>query len=311
MYPWGNRRRFHSLSDSFRQQYGTRLQKLTVHAGFTCPNRDGTVSAGGCTFCNNEGFSPSYCDPSKPIHVQIEEGLTFVRNRYPRANRFVAYFQTYSNTYAPLPRLKEIYGEALRHPAISGLVIGTRPDCVDEEKLDYLAWLARKYFIKIEYGLESCYDDSLKRVNRGHTFRRSEEAIAMTAKKKLFTGIHLIIGLPGETRSQMLAQVDTINRLPIQAIKLHQLQIVKDTPMAIEYEQNPDAFALFDLEEYVDFVVAFLERLRPDIAIDRFSGEIPPRLITGKRWGMIRSDAVIRMVEDKMNALDTYQGRLK
>ncbi len=310
MYPWGNKRHFHSLSDSFRQQYGTRLQKLTINAGFSCPNRDGTVATGGCTFCNNEGFNPSYCDPSKPIYLQIEEGLSFIRKRYPRATRFVAYFQAYSNTHAPLARLKEIYDEALQHPAISGLVIGTRPDCVDEEKLDYLARLAKQYFIKIEYGLESCYDNSLKRINRGHTFRESRDAIAMTAKRKLFTGIHLIFGLPGENRTQMLAQADMINRLPIQAVKFHQLQIVKDTPMALEYEQNPGDFALFELDEYVDFVVSFVERLRPDIAIDRFSGEIPPRLIAGKRWGMIRSEAVVRKVEEKMKVLDTHQGRL-
>ncbi len=310
MYPWGNSRRFHSLSDNYRQRYGTRLQKLTVNAGFTCPNRDGTKGWGGCIFCNNQGFNPSYCDPSKSITSQIDEGLSFVRKRYPRAHRFVAYFQAFSNTYAPLERLQKAYGEALGHPAISGLVIGTRPDCVDEEKLDYLAHLAKKTFVKIEYGVESCYDETLRRINRGHTFNDTRHAIAITAERNLFSGIHMIFGLPGESRVQMLNQVNLINDLPIHAIKFHQLQIVQDTVLAMQYQTSPESFALFSLGDYVDFVVAFVERLTPRIAIDRFAGEIPPRLIVGKRWGTVRAEAVIGLVEKKMEQNNTWQGRL-
>ncbi len=310
MYPWGNDRRFNSWSDVVRKRFGTRLQKLTINAGFTCPNRDGTVAVGGCTFCNNKGFNPSYCDPEKPIHQQIDEGLAFIRKRYPRASLFLAYFQAYSNTHAPLQVLKEVYHEALSHPDIFGLVIGTRPDCVDDEKLDYLAELSQKHFIKVEYGVESCYDETLQRVNRGHGFEDSRRAIEATAARNISCGIHMIFGLPGESREMMLAQAEMINALPVDTIKFHQLQIVKDTAMALEYLNNPDSFRQFDLEEYVDFMVAFIERLRPEIAIDRFSGEVPPRYILGKRWVNVRADSIIGMIEKRLSEKDTFQGRL-
>lgn len=310
MYPWGNTRRFNAWSDRAREKFGSRLQKLTINAGFSCPNRDGTVSRGGCTFCNNEGFNPSYCDPQKTIKQQIDEGLTFIKKRYPRAKLYVAYFQAYSNTHATLNHLRSIYDEALNHPSISGLVIGTRPDCVDDEKLDYLGELSKSHFIKIEYGVESCYDETLQRINRGHNFEASVKAIEATAAKGIFNGIHLIFGLPGESRQMMLEQVNIINKLPIYTIKFHQLQIVKDTAMAEEYAAYPERFSLFDLDEYVDFVVSFIERLRPDIAIDRLSGEVPPRLITGKRWEHIRADGVITLVEEKLKTRNTFQGRL-
>ncbi len=309
-YPWGSDRRFNAWSDQCRQRFGTRVQKLSVNAGFSCPNRDGTVGWGGCTFCNNEGFSPSYCQPSKPIKQQIDEGLQFMRKRYPRAGKFLAYFQTYSNTYASLEKLKNIYEQALDHPHISGLVIGTRPDCVDAEKLDYLATLAGEYFIKLEYGVESCHDPTLKLINRGHCFADTQRAIAMTAERGLMTGIHMIFGLPGETRKQMLDQSATINELPIDTIKFHQLQIVKNTAMAQEYAMYPERYQLFDLDEYVDFVISFIERLSPHIAIDRFSGEIPTRLIEGKSWGRVRSDILLQMVENKMIERDTFQAKL-
>jgi uncharacterized protein len=310
MYPWDNNRRFNSWSDQARKKYGTRLQKLTINAGFSCPNRDGTVGTGGCTFCNNDGFNPSYCDPQKTIDQQIDEGLAFIRNRYPRAKKFVAYFQAYSNTHAPLRQLRSIYEEALQHPEIYGLVIGTRPDCVDDEKLDYLARLSETYFIKLEYGVESCYTETLSRINRGHNFEASVKAIQATAARGIFNGIHLIFGLPGESRKMMHSQVHLLNELPIHTIKFHQLQIVKNTAMAEEYAAFPERFHLFELNEYVEFVVSFLEELRPDISVDRFSGEVPPGLIAGKRWGNIRSDGIIRLIEEKLEKRDTYQGRL-
>ncbi|MFO7874675.1 MAG: TIGR01212 family radical SAM protein [Bacteroidales bacterium] len=312
MYYWGNSRRFNAWSDMSRKLYGTRLQKLTINAGFTCPNRDGTVGTGGCSFCNNEGFNPSYCDPEKAIRQQIDQGLELIRKRYPRAGKFVAYFQAYSNTHAPLETLRDIYEEALSHPAISGLVIGTRPDCVDEEKLDYLRDLARHYFIKLEYGVESCYDETLKRINRGHTFRDTKIALQMTGERELHAGIHMLFGLPGERREAMLAQVDIINTLPINTIKFHQLQIVEGTPFARAFKENPGQFDLFELEDYIDFIVAFLERLRPDISVDRLSGEVPPRFIVGQRWskrGNIRADVVMQMIEKKLAEKDTFQGK--
>lgn len=299
-----------SWSDLMRIRYGTRVQKLTVNAGLSCPNRDGSLGTGGCTFCNNEGFSPSYCKAEKPIAQQIDEGLSFVTRRYRRAKMFVAYFQAYSNTHAPLDELKVLYDEALAHPRISGLVIGTRPDCVDAEKLDYLASLSRHHFIKVEYGLESTYDESLRRINRGHDFAASRRAVEMTASRGIFCGAHMIFGLPGETRRMMLDQADKINELPLHSIKFHQLQIVEGTAMAREYLSHPERFELFELEEYVDFIVSFLERLRPAIAIDRLAGEVPPRLIVGKRWPDVRADEVAGMIEKRLREKASWQGRL-
>jgi uncharacterized protein len=310
IYPWGNSRRFFSWADYCRREYGGRIQKVAVNAGMSCPNRDGTLGTGGCTFCNNQGFSPSYCEPGKPIVVQIEQGLAFLKKRYRKTTVFVAYFQAYTNTHAPLLQLKGIYEQALTHPEISGIVVGTRPDCVDEEKLDYLASLSEKTFVKVEYGVESCYDQTLLRVNRGHTFGDAVRAIEMTAERGLLTGIHLIVGLPGESREQILAQADMINALPIHSVKLHQLQIVKGTPVADEYSLFPHHFQLFGLEEYLSFMVQFLERLRPDIAVERFSGEVHPRFNAGPSWGMLRTDQVLRMLEDRLLEKDTWQGRL-
>ena len=308
MYPWGSNRRFNAWTDQARKRFGTRLQKLSINAGFSCPSRDGSKGSGGCTFCNNEGNNPSYGKPHKSISDQIDEGLLIVRKRYRRAKLFVAYFQAFSNTHAPLPILQQIYDEALAHPAISGLVIGTRPDCVDDEKLDYIAACAEKHFVKVEYGIESCYNATLQRINRGHTFEDAVNAVEATAKRGIFNGAHFIFGLPGESRQMMRDQVIQINALPLDTVKFHQLQMVKNTAMEREYQTFPERFDLFELDEYIEFVASFLERLRPGIAIDRLSGEIPPRLISGKRWGNVRSDAIIKMVEQHMAQKGTYQG---
>ena len=290
--------------------YGSRLQRVSVNAGFTCPNRDGTVGTGGCTFCNNEGFSPSYCHPQKPIIQQIDEGVDFLKKRYKSPEIFIAYFQAYTNTYSSHSHLKSIYGQALSHPEIRGLAIGTRPDCIDVEKLDYFALLDREYLITVEYGVESCFNDTLQRVNRGHTFEQSVKAIKMTASRGLHTGVHMIFGLPGESRMQMLDQAKILSNLPIQTIKFHQLQIVAGTPMANEFEEHPERFQLFLLDEYVDFIVQFLERLRPGISVERLSGEVPPAFNKGISWGGIRSDQVIGLIEKKMEERNTWQGRL-
>jgi uncharacterized protein len=309
IFPWGNTRRFHSLADYYKQRFGSRIQKVSVHAGFTCPNRDGRVGTGGCTFCNNSGFSPSYCHQDDSITSQIDTGLAFLKKRYPRAQLFAAYFQAYSNTYDHLDVLQQRYTEALSHKGISGLSIGTRPDCIDDQKLEMLASLAKKYFISIEYGVESCYEDTLIRINRGHTFMDSVRAIEKTASYGLHTGIHLIIGLPGESRTQILEQSNIVSQLPINSIKFHQLQIVRDTPMAEEYVLYPERFDFFDPPEYIDLMVAFLENLRPDIAIERFAGEVPPQYNIRKSWNGIRSDQVIGMIEKRLMEMDTWQGK--
>lgn len=244
MYAWGDNRRFNSYSGYFRRMFGCRVQKLSVDAGFTCPNRDGTISGGGCTFCNNGAFTPSYCVPAKGVRRQIEEGIEFHRRRYRTASKYLVYFQSFSNTYAPLERLKEVYGEALAHPDVAGIVVGTRPDCVDAEKLDYFAELARGRYVAVEYGIESTRDETLRAVNRGHDFACARRAVEMTAARGLHVGAHFILGLPGETDAMLLEQVAAINSLPLTTLKFHQLQLFRGTTMAAEYDADPGSLPL-------------------------------------------------------------------
>ena len=255
IYPWGHGRRFNAYSNYFRTIYGARVQKVSLDAGFTCPNRDGSKGVGGCTYCNNDAFNPSYCESVKPISVQLEEGIEFHRWRYNEAVSYLAYFQAYSNTYAPIETLKLLYKEALSYPGIIGLIIGTRPDCIDDEKLEYLKELSSRCYIAIEYGIESCYNKTLRRINRGHSFEDAVVALEKTAALGINSGAHFIFGLPGETREEMLNEVDIISELPIKTVKFHQLQIIKGTIMENEFKQNPGDFDLFGWEEYLDFFI--------------------------------------------------------
>jgi hypothetical protein len=309
-YLWGHERRFNAYSGYFRDIYGARVQKVSIDAGFTCPNRDGSRGFGGCTYCNNDAFNPSYCQPSKSISEQIGEGIEFHKWRYDEAVSYLAYFQAYSNTYASLDRLKKLYEEALNYPGVIGLIIGTRPDCIDEEKLEYFRELSGKFYIAVEYGIESCYNKTLERINRRHTFEEAVWAIERTNAHGITTGAHFIFGLPGETREEMLNQVDIISGLPIKTVKFHQLQIIKGTTMEMEFKTNPGDFELFTWEEYLDFFIAFLERLNPAIVVERFTGEAPPRFLTGEGWGKKRTDQIVNLVEKRLEELDTWQGRL-
>jgi hypothetical protein len=308
-FPWGHDRRFNSYAEYFRKNFGGRVQKLAIDAGFTCPNRDGSRGRGGCTYCDNDAFNPSYCHPSKSVRQQIDEGIEFHEKRYRRANRYLAYFQPYSNTYAPLLKLKEIYGQALEFPGIIGLVIGTRPDCIDREKLNYFSEIGQSKYIILEFGIESCYDKTLKRINRGHTFEEAVEAFELTSRYGLKTGAHIIFGLPGESKDEMLREADILSSLPLSNIKFHQLQVIKGTRMAREFEQKPEDFHLFTLEEYIDFIIDFSERLNPGFVIERFAGEVPPRFLAGPGWGLVRNDQVLNMIEKRMEERDTFQGR--
>lgn len=307
---WGHERRFNAYSNYFRKIYGARVQKVSVDAGFTCPNRDGTIGTGGCTYCNNRAFNPSYCQSRKPVKEQIEEGILFHKGRYRKSGSYLAYFQAYSNTYAPLGKLKLLYEEALEYPGVTGLVIGTRPDCIDDEKLDYLRDLSGKCYLAVEYGVESCYDKTLRRINRGHSFKEAAAAIEKTARYGINTGAHFIFGLPGETREEMLKEAEIISSLPLTTVKFHQLQIIKGTMMDEEYRENPDDFELFSWEEYLAFFINFLERLNPDIVVERFTGEAPPRFITAPGWGKKRTDQIVNLFERRLEELDTWQGRL-
>ena len=250
--------------------------KLVVDAGFTCPH-------GRCTFCDNAAFHPAYSSSEKSISQQIDEGIAFHAARGRTRGPYLAYFQSFSNTNAPLERLRVIYEEALAHPSISGIVIGTRPDCVDAEKLDYIASLG---CARMEYGIESCRDETLLRVHRGHTFACAEQAVRETAARGIPVCGHFILGLPGETRETLLEDIPRINALPLDIIKFHQLQILKGTPMADEFAVHPEDFVRWTLDEYIDLLCDILERLRPDIAVGRLAASVPPRFLAVPGWGV-------------------------
>lgn len=309
-YPWGNVRRFNAFPDYFRRQYGSRMQKVSVDAGFTCPNRDGSKGTGGCTYCDNKAFNPSYCQPPKSVSIQIEEGIGFHKKRYRKVESYLVYFQAYSNTYASVDRLSELYNEALGHKDVRGLVIGTRPDCVNDEILDFLKELSKRCILLLEFGIESCFDRTLKRINRGHSFKDAVDALEATASRGLDASAHFIFGLPGETREEMLLEADIISGLPLKRVKFHQLQIIKGTKMEEEYNRNPSDFEIFSWEDYLDFIIRFLERLNPEIVVERFTGEAPPRFLLKEIWGKKRTDQIIGLIEKRLEELDTWQGRL-
>ena len=327
-YGFPEGKRYNSFVGYFKRKYGERLQKIVLDAGFTCPNRDGKVGRGGCTYCDNAAFHPSYSTAGKSLHQQMDEGIEFHKVRYRTTEHYLAYFQAFSNTYAPLERLKQLYEEALSHPQVVGIVIGTRPDCVDEQKLDYLAALANGAVLEgwsrsmaggdvrtapvviVEYGIESCYDETLSRINRGHDFETARRAVRMTAERGIDVGVHFILGLPGENRRMMLDSCAMINDLPIRSVKFHQLQIVKGTRMEQEYAERPQDFERFSIDEYIDFFVDMLERLRPDLSIERFVGEVPPRFVNETPWGLIRNVELLRLLDRRLEERCTWQGRL-
>ncbi|MPM18061.1 hypothetical protein SDC9_64467 [bioreactor metagenome] len=296
------------LSDYLREKYGGRLQKVSVDAGFTCPNRDGSAGTEGCTYCDNAAFNPSYCSPEKSIRQQVLEGIEFHARRYRRAQQFLVYFQPYSNTYDDVAKLELLYSEALRIEGVAGISVSTRPDCFNEQVAGLLAGIAKEKVVLLELGIESVRGKTLERINRGHDFASTEKAFALAAEKKLFVTGHYIIGLPGECREEILADAAVLNRLPMNALKLHQLQIVRNTAMEKDFLERPEDYELFELPEYVDFIVSFAERLRSDLLIDRFAGEVPPAFLRAPDWGLIRYDQVLKMIEKKFAERNTYQG---
>lgn len=274
---------YKDYSHWIREQFPFRVQKISVDAAFSCPNRDGRLSLGGCTFCDNKTFNPSYCDRGKSITQQLEEGKAFFAKKYPEM-KYLAYFQAYSNTYAPLEELKRKYEEALAVDDVVGLVIGTRPDCVSDEALDYLQQLNQRTFLIVEYGIESANDNTLQRINRGHTFDCSRQAIVKAHQRGIITCGHIILGLPGEDEEDMLHQASTISQLPLDILKLHQLQIIKGTPLAKEYEAHP--FHVFTAEEYVNLVIRYVSQLRNDLVLERFVSQSPPNMVIAPKWGL-------------------------
>lgn len=311
--------RYNSYSAYFREHFGTRVQKLSVDGGFSCPNRDGLCGTGGCTFCTNDAFNPSYCRRVATITEQLDEGIAFHRHRYRSAPVYLAYFQAYSNTYAPLEVLRERYDEALRHEGVVGLVVGTRPDCVDDKVLDLLAEYAQKHYVAVEYGIESCYDRTLKAINRGHDFACTQHAVRATAERGIPVGGHLILGLSGESRNDILAEAEIINALPLTTVKFHQLQILRGTQMERQYQDESFRQSLlqFTLEEYIALVCDLLERLRPDLVVERLAGEVPPRYQACPERSfrrpdgrLLRNEEIPALVTAELAQRDTCQGSL-
>ena len=264
-------------------ELGCKAQKLSVDAGLTCPNRDGTVGRGGCTFCDNRTFNPAYCRQGGSITEQLEAGKRFFSRKYPTM-KYLAYFQSYSNSYGTLSHLKELYEEALRVPDVVGLVIGTRPDCMPDALLEYLEELNRRTFLLVEYGVESANEETLVRVNRGHTFAQARECIIRTAQRGIRVGVHMILGFPWETRSELIRQAQLIASLPITTLKLHQLQVIKGTQLAREYELHP--WPLPTAEEYVDLVLEYISHLPSSLVLERFVSQSPPEYVIAPRWGL-------------------------
>lgn len=304
-------KRYNSYVGYFRGKYGERLQKLVIDAGFTCPNRDGTVGRGGCAYCDNAAFHPGYSTPGKSITQQLDEGIEFHKVRYRNTSHYLAYFQAYSNTYGSLEKMQAAYGEALAHPDVVGIVVGTRPDCIDSQKLDYLVSLQDEgHIVQIEYGIESCYDSTLEHIGRGHDFDCARRAVGMTAARGLDVGAHFILGLPFETREMLLDQCRLINDMPLHSVKFHQLQLVKGTRIEREAKEHPERFLQWTLDEYLDLIVDILERLRPDLYIERVAGEVPPRFVEETRWGLIRNFQILHLLDERLERRDTRQGAL-
>jgi radical SAM protein (TIGR01212 family) len=298
-------RRYTSFGAYMRKRFGATVYKVNVDAGFTCPNRDGTVGVSGCIYCNNDSFRPSSCRPTLTVSEQVLNGITYVRKRY-KSEKFLVYFQPYTNTYAPVDELERLYREALSDASVIGLAIGTRPDAVDAEKIALIQSLAEKYFILVEYGMQSMYDKSLEFINRGHDYNTFLKALEMTRNRGIFIGAHIIVGFPTETRDEMLAMADELSYLPIEFLKIHQLQVIKETPLEILYKENP--FHVFAYDEYLDFVIDFIERLSSNITLQRLFATAPDAILIAPQWGKSRQE-ILRDIERRFEVRDTYQGK--
>ncbi|GLI52610.1 MULTISPECIES: TIGR01212 family radical SAM protein [Thermodesulfovibrio] len=296
--------RYYSFGEYLKEIFGKKVYKVNVDAGFTCPNRDGTLGTTGCIYCNNDSFRPSSCAPSKPLIDQIKNGIGYLKARY-KAKAFLVYFQPYTNTYASVDHLEKLYKEALSHPEVVGLAIGTRPDCVDDEKLELLQMLSKTHMIIVEYGMQSIYEKSLAYIMRGHDYSTFLKAVYKTHERGILVGAHIIVGIPTETREESLAMADEINRHPIKFLKIHQLQVVKDTVLARIYEREP--FKVFEYEEYLDFVVDFLERLSPDIVIQRLFATSPDEILIAPKWNRSKQQ-ILNDINKRLEERNARQG---
>lgn len=301
-------RLYYDFASFLKHYFEGKVQKISVHAGFTCPNRDGSKGVGGCTYCNNQTFSPGYCHPTLSVREQLSDGIRFFSRKYP-SMRYLAYFQAYTNTYGELEQLKAMYEEALSVDGVVGLVIGTRPDCMPDVLLDYLEQLRKRTFLIVEYGIESASDETLLRINRGHDFATVVNTIRRTKSRGILTGGHLILGLPGDSRDKLLQQAALIGELPLDLIKLHQLQLIRGTRMAHEFNEHPEHFHLYSVEEYIELVIDYIERIPSHIAIERFVSQSPRSLLIAPDWGL-KNYQYVELLKRRMIERDTWQGRL-
>lgn len=301
-------KRYNDYSTHIKATFGARVQKISLDTGFTCPNRDGSKGFGGCTYCNNDTFNPDYCEPEKSIKQQLDEGIAFFGKKY-KSQQYLAYFQAYTNTYADIKLVKKLYLEALSVPNVIGLVIGTRPDCISEDLIEFLAQLSKKYYISLEFGVESTLNRTLKAINRCHTFEETQDAYKQCVNRGFYLGAHLILGLPGETKTELLNHAKAVSKLPIKTLKLHHLQIVKQSVMGIQYRRNPEKFDLFTAENYINFVTDFIGYLRPDIIIERFTAEAPKDLLIAPNWGGLKNFEVVAKIDKKLIEKNTWQGK--
>ena len=299
---------YYDFATFLSQYFEGKVQKISIHAGFTCPNRDGSKGTGGCTYCNNQTFNPDYCKPEFGIRQQLEDGISFFARKYPTM-RYLAYFQAYTNTYGELEQLKAMYEEALSVEGVVGLVIGTRPDCMPDTLLDYIEELSHRTFVMVEYGIESANDTTLMRINRGHDFATAIDAIRRTHERGILVGGHLILGLPGEDHAELMRQAKAIATLPLDMVKLHQLQLIRGTRMAREYDERPDDFHLYDVDEYIDLAIDYIEHLPETMVIERFISQSPRSLLIAPDWGMKNYQFVDRL-RRRMQERGAYQGRL-
>ena len=298
--------RYNEFGSWLKNRLGFKVQKISLNAGFTCPNRDGTVGVGGCTYCNNQTFNPAYCQTEKTVTQQLEEGKQFFARKYPDM-KYLAYFQAYTNTYGDVSHVVRLYEEALRVKDVVGLVIGTRPDCMPDELLDYLEELNKRAFLIVEYGIESTDDDVLRRINRGHDYAATVDAVKRTAERGIITGGHVILGLPGDSRESIIREARLLSELPLTTLKLHQLQLIKGTRMAEEYAECPSDFHLYTADEYIDLVIDFVEYLRPDIVLERFVSQSPASLLAIPGWGL-KNYEFVEKVRKRMEERDAHQG---
>jgi len=301
-------KQYNDFGSFIKVHFSERVQKISLDTGFTCPNRDGTKGIGGCTYCNNNSFNPNYCKPEKSITQQLDLGIDHFSKKN-KTQKFLAYFQAYTNTYADIELVKELYLEALDHPDVVGLVIGTRPDCINDELLSFLAELAKTYFISLEFGVESTLNKTLETVNRCHTYEETVKAYDLSKDKGIYLGAHIILGLPGESRADIINHAVAVSELPIHSLKLHHLQIIKHTVMASEFKKDPNKFHLFELEEYIDLVTDFISKLRPDIIIERFISEAPAHLLLAPKWGGLKNFEVVAMIDKRLLEKQLWQGK--